>query len=154
ENMRVHPVKKCETGTQGPRPVLAPRDSPWSRRTLDVFGRSGIGSTATNPDRKMPRHPGREIPIPHSRQPARSPVLGQPAPAHRPEEPPDMFERAKTRWLDTQRPRSVSPWTARLVTCMVLGFNGVAPAQTISREQMVFLTAEWKGERFPDGRPM
>lgn len=26
-------------------------------------------------------------------------------------------------------------------------------AQTISREQMVFLTAEWEGERFPDGRP-
>src|SRR5262249_41970647 len=117
-------------------------------------GRSGIGSSATNPHRRMPRHPGREIPIPHSRQPARSPVLGQPAHASRPEEPPDMFERAKTRWLDTQRPRSVSPWTARLVTCMVLGFNGAAPAQTISREQMVFLTAEWKGERFPDGRPM
>jgi len=26
-------------------------------------------------------------------------------------------------------------------------------AQTISREQVIFLTAEWKGERFGDGRP-
>lgn len=26
-------------------------------------------------------------------------------------------------------------------------------AQTLSKEQLVFLTAEWKGERFPDGRP-
>jgi regulator of RNase E activity RraA len=28
-----------------------------------------------------------------------------------------------------------------------------AAAQTISRDQLVFLTAEWQGERFPDGRP-
>lgn len=26
-------------------------------------------------------------------------------------------------------------------------------AQTISREELIFLTSEWKGERFPDGRP-
>jgi regulator of RNase E activity RraA len=26
-------------------------------------------------------------------------------------------------------------------------------AQTISKEEMMFLTSEWKGERFPDGRP-
>ncbi len=26
-------------------------------------------------------------------------------------------------------------------------------AQTISREEMIFLTAKWEGERFPDGRP-
>ncbi|MCF6402666.1 RraA family protein [Chitinophaga filiformis] len=26
-------------------------------------------------------------------------------------------------------------------------------AQTIPREELIFLTAEWKGERFPDGRP-
>lgn len=26
-------------------------------------------------------------------------------------------------------------------------------AQTIPREELVFLTSEWKGERFPDGRP-
>ncbi len=28
-----------------------------------------------------------------------------------------------------------------------------AGAQTIPREELVFLTAQWKGERFPDGRP-
>ena len=26
-------------------------------------------------------------------------------------------------------------------------------AQQISKEQLIFLTPEWKGERFPDGRP-
>ena len=26
-------------------------------------------------------------------------------------------------------------------------------AQTISKEEMIFLTSEWKGERFADGRP-
>ncbi len=26
-------------------------------------------------------------------------------------------------------------------------------SQTISKEELVFLTSEWKGERFPDGRP-
>ncbi|MCE6989450.1 RraA family protein [Dyadobacter sp. CY323] len=28
-----------------------------------------------------------------------------------------------------------------------------AHAQTISKEELIFLTSEWKGERFPDGRP-
>jgi regulator of RNase E activity RraA len=64
-----------------------------------------------------------------------------------------MFERAKTKWLRTQRPRCVNPSATWLVACVVLTFNNVALAQTISREHMVFLTAEWKGERFPDGRP-
>ena len=45
---------------------------------------------------------------------------------------------------------SLTTW---LVACFVVGFGDVVPAQTISREQMVFLTAEWKGDRFPDGRP-
>jgi regulator of RNase E activity RraA len=40
----------------------------------------------------------------------------------------------------------------------ILFFNlvlitGWLSAQTISREEMIFLTSEWKGERFPDGRP-
>ncbi len=26
-------------------------------------------------------------------------------------------------------------------------------AQTVTKEEMIFLTSEWKGERFPDGRP-
>jgi len=34
-----------------------------------------------------------------------------------------------------------------------LGCMNPAHAQSLSREQLVFLTAEWKGERFPDGRP-
>ena len=26
-------------------------------------------------------------------------------------------------------------------------------AQTMSKEELIFLTSEWKGERFSDGRP-
>lgn len=39
--------------------------------------------------------------------------------------------------------------------CLLLAACLVRPAlgQAISRETMIFLTAEWKGERFPDGRP-
>jgi regulator of RNase E activity RraA len=29
----------------------------------------------------------------------------------------------------------------------------ICRAQTLSKDQLLFLTAEWKGERFPDGRP-
>lgn len=32
-------------------------------------------------------------------------------------------------------------------------FNDFLFAQTISKEEMIFLTSEWKGERFADGRP-
>jgi regulator of RNase E activity RraA len=32
-------------------------------------------------------------------------------------------------------------------------WTGSLSAQTISKEEMIFLTSEWKGERFPDGRP-
>jgi regulator of RNase E activity RraA len=31
--------------------------------------------------------------------------------------------------------------------------QGVLRAQTMSKEELIFLTSEWKGERFPDGRP-
>lgn len=34
----------------------------------------------------------------------------------------------------------------------VLAFT-LAQAQQISKEELIFLTPEWKGERFPDGRP-
>ena len=34
------------------------------------------------------------------------------------------------------------------LTCLV-----TVHAQTISKEELTFLTSEWKGERFPDGRP-
>src|SRR5262245_36314169 len=33
------------------------------------------------------------------------------------------------------------------------GLVAESSAQTISKDQITFLTAEWKGERFPDGRP-
>jgi regulator of RNase E activity RraA len=36
---------------------------------------------------------------------------------------------------------------------VVLFWTGSLSAQTISREEMIFLTSEWKGERFTDGRP-
>ncbi|MDQ6477005.1 RraA family protein [Dyadobacter sp. LHD-138] len=34
-----------------------------------------------------------------------------------------------------------------------LSFSRQSQAQTISKEELTFLTSEWKGERFPDGRP-
>ncbi|UCF38785.1 MAG: RraA family protein [Acidobacteriota bacterium] len=42
-----------------------------------------------------------------------------------------------------------------LVCVCLLAWSGVTDlsAQTISREQMIFLTEEWQGERFEDGRP-
>jgi len=41
------------------------------------------------------------------------------------------------------------------ILLIVLSFLGITQmgAQTISKEQMIFLTPEWKGERFSDGRP-
>jgi regulator of RNase E activity RraA len=36
--------------------------------------------------------------------------------------------------------------------CMAVSFVA-ASSQTISKEELIFLTSEWKGERFPDGRP-
>ena len=38
-----------------------------------------------------------------------------------------------------------------LIVCCCL--NGLLSAQTISKEEIIFLTSEWKGERFADGRP-
>ncbi|WP_026463019.1 RraA family protein [Adhaeribacter aquaticus] len=32
-------------------------------------------------------------------------------------------------------------------------FKGSLQAQTISKDELTFLTSEWKGDRFPDGRP-
>ena len=37
-----------------------------------------------------------------------------------------------------------------LLTCLA---PGGLRAQTIPKEELIFLTSEWKGERFPDGRP-
>lgn len=54
---------------------------------------------------------------------------------------------------DPRKSRHRSPVILCFAACMVLAPLTVASAQAISRDQMVFLTAEWKGERFPDGRP-
>jgi 4-hydroxy-4-methyl-2-oxoglutarate aldolase len=64
-----------------------------------------------------------------------------------------MLKTTKTASSNNRRKRRAMLLTASLVACFVLSFGDVVPAQTISREQVVFLTAEWKGERFPDGRP-
>jgi regulator of RNase E activity RraA len=40
-----------------------------------------------------------------------------------------------------------------LLLSLSLSFTSSLLAQTISKEELIFLTSEWKGERFPDGRP-
>ena len=40
-----------------------------------------------------------------------------------------------------------------LFLLLSLSFGGYLSAQTISKEELIFLTSEWKGERFADGRP-
>lgn len=42
-----------------------------------------------------------------------------------------------------------------LAVCLALGLPAFRPvsAQTIPKDELTYLTAEWKGERFPDGRP-
>lgn len=39
-----------------------------------------------------------------------------------------------------------------IILILLLSFS-VLSAQTISKEELIFLTSEWKGERFADGRP-
>jgi regulator of RNase E activity RraA len=39
------------------------------------------------------------------------------------------------------------------VLALSLSCPKVVNAQTIPKEELIFLTSEWKGERFPDGRP-
>jgi regulator of RNase E activity RraA len=46
-----------------------------------------------------------------------------------------------------------SVYTLALSFLMLAGLPGRSSAQTLSKEELTFLTAEWKGERFPDGRP-
>jgi regulator of RNase E activity RraA len=40
-----------------------------------------------------------------------------------------------------------------LLLCCILLHESSLVAQTISKDELAFLTAEWKGERFADGRP-
>jgi hypothetical protein len=39
------------------------------------------------------------------------------------------------------------------VFCLSLFLNTSLLSQTIAKEEIIFLTSEWKGERFADGRP-
>jgi len=64
-----------------------------------------------------------------------------------------MNKITKTASPDNRRQRRVMLLTTSLVAGLVVSCGDAVLAQTISREQLVFLTAEWKGERFPDGRP-
>jgi regulator of RNase E activity RraA len=43
--------------------------------------------------------------------------------------------------------------TYTLTLLLLICLPGLLPAQTISREELIFLTSAWKGERFDDGRP-
>ena len=40
-----------------------------------------------------------------------------------------------------------------LLLAFILFTGRLVSAQTISKEELIYLTSEWKGERFPDGRP-
>ncbi|MEO5562235.1 MAG: RraA family protein [Chitinophagaceae bacterium] len=42
---------------------------------------------------------------------------------------------------------------AFLLFSLITSFKSALLAQTISKEELVFLTSEWKGERYTDGRP-
>jgi regulator of RNase E activity RraA len=43
--------------------------------------------------------------------------------------------------------------TSLVLLGLSLCFSGAVSAQTIPKEELTFLTSEWKGERFADGRP-
>lgn len=47
--------------------------------------------------------------------------------------------------------KRVYPFTLFLLILACL--PGMLSAQTLSKEELIFLTSDWKGERFPDGRP-
>src|SRR5690349_8723102 len=40
-----------------------------------------------------------------------------------------------------------------LAFLLILSCLSTLSAQTIPRDELIFLTSEWKGDRFPDGRP-
>jgi regulator of RNase E activity RraA len=63
----------------------------------------------------------------------------------------DRVHGESRRWRWSWRARGAGILTLGLVVWSCL--PGSARAQTISKEQLIFLTEEWEGERFPDGRP-
>jgi regulator of RNase E activity RraA len=64
-----------------------------------------------------------------------------------------MFKTVNAGWCETQGSRRVHRWVVPIAVCIVVVANNLTVSQTISRDQVVFLTAEWNGDRFPDGRP-
>ncbi|HOF20038.1 MAG TPA: hypothetical protein PLO24_02165 [Bacteroidales bacterium] len=44
-------------------------------------------------------------------------------------------------------------FTLSVLFCLIISSILTVYGQTIPREELIFLTSEWKGERFPDGRP-
>lgn len=40
-----------------------------------------------------------------------------------------------------------------ILICLIGGFFYSSVSQIITKDELIFLTSEWKGERFPDGRP-
>ncbi len=40
-----------------------------------------------------------------------------------------------------------------IFSCLLLGTVAATSAQNLSKEQLIFLTSQWEGERFEDGRP-
>src|SRR5947199_1012904 len=40
-----------------------------------------------------------------------------------------------------------------IIATILLNFSCQSFGQTIAKEELIFLTSEWKGERFSDGRP-
>ncbi len=64
-----------------------------------------------------------------------------------------MLKTTRTASSNNRRPRRFLFLTMVLAAWFVVSFGDIVSAQSISREQVVFLTAEWKGERFSDGRP-
>jgi regulator of RNase E activity RraA len=63
----------------------------------------------------------------------------------------DLHRRLQTKWAVNKNKLIMKPAiiTAVLLLCATVALQ----AQTMPREELIFLTAEWKGERFTDGRP-
>ena len=66
----------------------------------------------------------------------------------------DMFKTTTDRIVDSTAQAATACWRSRRSWPASSRVSARSfRLRPISREQLVFLTAEWKGERFPDGRP-
>jgi regulator of RNase E activity RraA len=71
-----------------------------------------------------------------------------------PEEPRDMLSLASNSTFPADWNRfGLTAAIISLTASVLASAGGPAQAQALSRDQLIFLTAEWKGDRFPDGRP-